>query len=76
VKGRKIRCDHHGESLWNGQAVCDCGRAHLLSLIAEEGAVVFGWSCDCGREDPVESRNLVCAVCYRQISGTDYYGPN
>jgi len=76
VKGRKIRCDHHGEHLWNGQTVCDCGRAHLLALVAEGDEVSFEWSCDCGRKDPVESLNPVCPRCYRQISGTNYYGPN
>lgn len=73
---RKIRCDSHGESVWNGETVCDCGRWHLLSMKDDGHSIEFEWGCDCGREDPVESLRPICAACYRKISGLPHYGPN
>lgn len=75
---RKILCDSHGEQRWSGEAVCDCGRAHLLMVTTDEDGEESGfqWECDCGRLDPVECLQPICASCYREISGKPYYGPN
>jgi hypothetical protein len=75
---RKIWCDSHGEFRWNGEAQCDCGRAHLLILtLGEDGEEAkFVWDCDCGRVDPIECLSPICNSCYREISGKPYYGPD
>lgn len=66
----RIRCDGHGTQLWNGEAVCECGRVHKLSKSMK------CWSCECGREDPLESLNPVCPRCFAQRAPSDVYGPN
>jgi hypothetical protein len=56
----KLNCAKHGLSHWNGECVCDCGRAHKLTIDNTPD-----WKCSCGATDPEKVLNPICQSCYR-----------
>lgn len=71
-KPRRLRCASHGETEWDGQAMCSCG--HLVHMGRDERTPDD--RCPKCRADLMTTLLPVCAGCFAAKEAQQEHGPS